>query len=233
MPGNYANGLQQVGVRRILLTASGGPFRETALEDLARVTPAQACAHPNWSMGQKISVDSASMMNKGLELIEACWLFDARPDQVEVVVHPQSVVHSLVDYVDGSVLAQLGNPDMRTPIAHALAWPERIDSGVSALDLLLTARLDFQAPDPLRFPCLGLARQAFESGGTACAILNAANEVAVQAFLDRRIGFTDIPVMIEHALNSLSPEPVRELAQVMLADRQARDCAEQWLANQA
>src|SRR5690554_6322043 len=233
-PADTPNGLLgKLGVRRILLTASGGPFRATPLEELDSVTPEQACRHPNGSMGQKISVDSATMMNKGLELIEACWLFDARPAQVEVVVHPQSVVHSLVDYVDGSVLALLGNPDMRTPIAHALAWPERIDSGVSALDLLLTARLDFQAPDPLRFPCLGLARQAFESGGTACAILNAANEVAVQAFLDRRIGFTDIPVMIEHALNSLSPEPVRELAQVMLADRQARDCAEQWLANQA
>ena len=233
MPGNYINGLSQVGVRRILLTASGGPFREMALEDLARVTPAQACAHPNWSMGQKISVDSASMMNKGLELIEACWLFDACPNQVEVVVHPQSVVHSLVDYVDGSVLAQLGNPDMRTPIAHALAWPERIDSGVSALDLLLTARLDFEAPDPERFPCLGLARQAFDAGGTACATLNAANEVAVQAFLDQRIGFTDIPVIIEHTLNCLAPVPVDELAQVMLADSQARDCARQWLVNRA
>ncbi|SDR81135.1 1-deoxy-D-xylulose 5-phosphate reductoisomerase [Halopseudomonas litoralis] len=231
MPQNYATGLGKVGVRRILLTASGGPFRDFALEDLAGVTPAQACAHPNWSMGQKISVDSASMMNKGLELIEACWLFDARPEQVEVVVHPQSVVHSLVDYVDGSVLAQLGNPDMRTPIAHALAWPERIDSGVSALDLLLTARLDFQAPDPLRFPCLRLARQAFDAGGTACATLNAANEVAVQAFLDERIGFTDIPVIIEHTLNRLPPEPVEELAQVMLADHHAREQAQKWLDN--
>ncbi|PRB76487.1 1-deoxy-D-xylulose-5-phosphate reductoisomerase [Pseudomonas sp. MYb185] len=233
MPRNYANGLGQVGVRRILLTASGGPFRDFALEDLAGVTPAQACAHPNWSMGQKISVDSASMMNKGLELIEACWLFDARPEQVEVVVHPQSVVHSLVDYVDGSVLAQLGNPDMRTPIAHALAWPERIDSGVSALDLLSTARLDFQAPDPQRFPCLWLARQAFDAGGTACAVLNAANEVAVQAFLDGRIGFTDIPVIIEYTLNCLPPVQVEELAQVMLADRQAREHAHRWLANRA
>ncbi|WP_185266332.1 1-deoxy-D-xylulose-5-phosphate reductoisomerase [Halopseudomonas xiamenensis] len=233
MPRDYANGLGQVGVRRILLTASGGPFRDFALEDLKGVTPAQACAHPNWSMGQKISVDSASMMNKGLELIEACWLFDARPEQVEVVVHPQSVVHSLVDYVDGSVLAQLGNPDMRTPIAHALAWPERIDSGVSALDLLSTARLDFQAPDPQRFPCLWLARQAFDAGGTACAVLNAANEVAVQAFLDGRIGFTDIPVIIEHTLNCLPPVQVEELAQVMLADRQAREHAHRWLANRA
>ena len=231
MPVDYASGLGKVGVRRILLTASGGPFREMALEDLAQVTPAQACAHPNWSMGQKISVDSASMMNKGLELIEACWLFDARPDQVEVVVHPQSVIHSMVDYSDGSVLAQLGNPDMRTPIAHALAWPERIDSGVSALDLLLTARLDFQAPDPQRFPCLELARRAFDAGGTACAILNAANEIAVQAFLDQRIGFTDIPVIIEHALDRLAPQPVTELAHVLLADRQARECAEQWLGN--
>jgi len=233
MPHNYANGLGRVGVRRILLTASGGPFRDYALEDLAAVTPAQACAHPNWSMGQKISVDSASMMNKGLELIEACWLFDARPEQVEVVVHPQSVVHSLVDYVDGSVLAQLGNPDMRTPIAHALAWPERIDSGVSALDLLTTARLDFQAPDPQRFPCLWLARQAFDAGGTACAVLNAANEVAVQAFLDGRIGFTDIPVIIEHTLNCLPPVRVEELAQVMLADRQAREQADKWLVSRA
>lgn len=159
--------------------APGGPFREFTLEQMASVTPAQACAHPNWSMGQKISVDSASMMNKGLELIEACWLFDAPPARVEVVVHPQSVIHSMVDYLDGSVLAQLGNPDMRTPIAHALAWPERIDAGVSALDLFRIARLDFQAPDEQRFPCLRLARQAAEQGGTAPALLNAANEVAV------------------------------------------------------
>lgn len=173
------------------------------------------------------------MMNKGLELIEACWLFDARSDQVEVVVHPQSVVHSLVDYVDGSVLAQLGNPDMRTPIAHALAWPERIDSGVSALDLLLTMRLDFHAPDDLRFPCLRLAREAFNAGGTACAILNAANEVAVQAFLGGRIRFTDIPVIIEHTLNSLPHEEFDELAQVMAADSQARKHAEKWLHERA
>lgn len=229
MPADYASGLTQVGVRRILLTASGGPFRDFALDQLTNVTPAQACAHPNWSMGQKISVDSASMMNKGLELIEACWLFDARSDQVEVVVHPQSVVHSLVDYIDGSVLAQLGNPDMRTPIAHALAWPERIDSGVSALDLLLTMRLDFHAPDDSRFPCLRLAREAFNAGGTACAILNAANEVAVEAFLGGRIRFTDIPVIIEHTLNSLLPEEFDELAQVMAADQQARASADKWL----
>ena len=229
MPGNYADGLARVGVRRILLTASGGPFRNFSQAQLADVTPAQACAHPNWSMGQKISVDSASMMNKGLELIEACWLFDARPEQVEVVVHPQSVVHSLVDYVDGSVLAQLGNPDMRTPIAHALAWPERIDSGVSALDLLLTARLDFEAPDPVRFPCLRLAREAVAAGGTSCAVLNAANEVAVQAFLDGRVGFTDIPVIIEDALTQLPGEPVIDLEHILSADRLARAHAERWV----
>tara|TARA_R110001599_G_scaffold144810_4_gene326843 strand:- start:143 stop:1327 length:1185 start_codon:yes stop_codon:yes gene_type:complete len=231
MPADYQAGLGKVGVRRILLTASGGPFRDMRAEDLASVTPKQACAHPNWSMGQKISVDSASMMNKGLELIEACWLFDARPDQIEVVVHPQSVVHSLVDYVDGSVIAQLGNPDMRTPIAHALAWPERIDSGVSALDLLATGSLDFRAPDLKLFPCLGLARQAAEAGGTACAQLNAANEVAVEAFLAGRIGFTDIPVIIEATLNRMTPEPVEDLNHIMAADALAREHAQRWLAN--
>jgi 1-deoxy-D-xylulose-5-phosphate reductoisomerase len=207
------------------LTASGGPFRSFTSEQLLQVTPAQACAHPNWSMGQKISVDSASMMNKGLELIEACWLFAAHPDQVEVVVHPQSVVHSLVDYVDGSVLAQLGNPDMRTPIAHALAWPERIDSGVSALDLLTTARLDFEAPDPVRFPCLRLAREAALAGGTSCAVLNAANEVAVEAFLAGRVRFVDIPVIIEDTLNRLPSEAVRDLEHILQADRSAREHA--------
>ncbi len=231
MPRSYQSGLERVGVRRILLTASGGPFRQMDVASLASVTPAQACAHPNWSMGQKISVDSASMMNKGLELIEACWLFDARPDQVEIVVHPQSVVHSLVDYVDGSVLAQLGNPDMRTPIAHALAWPERVDSGVSALDLLAVAQLNFERPDPLRFPCLRLAREAAEAGGTSCAILNAANEIAVEAFLQQRIGFTAIPVIIEHALEQQAAEPVRDLEQVMQADALAREHANAWLAS--
>ncbi len=231
MPTDYASGLSRVGVRRILLTASGGPFRTTSLQDLEYVTPEQACAHPNWSMGQKISVDSASMMNKGLELIEACWLFDARPDQIEIVIHPQSVVHSLVDYVDGTVLAQMGNPDMRTPIAHALAWPQRIDSGVGALDLLGVGRLDFEAPDPDRFPCLRLARQAAEEGGTACAILNAANEIAVEAFLNRRIGFAAIPVIIEHTLNQLAAETVLDLDHVMHADNLARAHAASWLAN--
>ncbi|ANI16837.1 1-deoxy-D-xylulose-5-phosphate reductoisomerase [Pseudomonas citronellolis] len=229
MPGDYARGLGQVGVRRILLTASGGPFRETPLDQLSEVSPEQACAHPNWSMGRKISVDSASMMNKGLELIEACWLFDAPPSKVEVVIHPQSVIHSLVDYVDGSVLAQLGNPDMRTPIAHALAWPERIDSGVSPLDLFGIARLDFQAPDEQRFPCLRLARQAAEAGGSAPAMLNAANEVAVAAFLERRIRFTEIAVIIDEVLNREAATPVESLNVVLEADRRAREAAQAWL----
>jgi 1-deoxy-D-xylulose-5-phosphate reductoisomerase len=230
LPSNYAQGLAAVGVRRILLTASGGPFRDVAPQLLADVTPEQACAHPNWAMGRKISVDSASMMNKGLELIEACWLFDARPQQVEVVIHPQSVIHSMVDYVDGSVLAQLGNPDMRTPIAHALAWPERIDSGVSALDLLQVGRLDFQTPDDLRFPCLRLARQAAEISGTAPAMLNAANEVAVDAFLNRRIRFTEIASIIDDVLNCEAAVPTACLEDVLAADRQARKGAETWLS---
>ncbi len=229
MPGDYARGLSAVGVRRILLTASGGPFRETPVEALMGVTPEQACAHPNWSMGRKISVDSASMMNKGLELIEACWLFDAAPAKVEVVVHPQSVIHSLVDYVDGSVLAQLGNPDMRTPIANALAWPERIDSGVAPLDLFAVARLDFQAPDEQRFPCLRLARQAAEAGNSAPAVLNAANEVAVQAFLERRIRFPEIAGMIEQVLEQEPVVPLPSLDAVFAADQRARELSREWL----
>ncbi|WOE80759.1 1-deoxy-D-xylulose-5-phosphate reductoisomerase [Pseudomonas protegens] len=229
MPGDFSRGLSQVGVRRILLTASGGPFRQTPLAELEDVSPEQACAHPNWSMGRKISVDSASMMNKGLELIEACWLFDAKPSQVEVVVHPQSVIHSLVDYVDGSVLAQLGNPDMRTPIANALAWPERIDSGVAPLDLFAIARLDFQAPDEQRFPCLRLARQAAEAGGSAPAMLNAANEVAVSAFLDRRIRYPEIASIIDEVLALEPVVAVNELDAVFAADAKARSLAEQWL----
>ncbi len=230
LPGDYANGLSGVGVRRILLTASGGPFRETPVAELSDVTPEQACAHPNWSMGRKISVDSATMMNKGLELIEACWLFDAKPDQVEVVIHPQSVIHSMVDYVDGSVLAQLGNPDMRTPIAHALAWPERIDSGVAPLDLFSIARLDFHAPDELRFPCLRLARQAAQTGDSAPAMLNAANEVAVAAFLDRRIRYPEIASMIDEVLNLEPVVAVDELEVVFEVDRKARALAEHWLS---
>jgi 1-deoxy-D-xylulose-5-phosphate reductoisomerase len=229
LPSDYARGLSQVGVRRILLTASGGPFRQTPLAQLQEVTPEQACAHPNWSMGRKISVDSASMMNKGLELIEACWLFDAKPGQIEVLIHPQSVIHSLVDYVDGSVLAQLGNPDMRTPISHALAWPERIDSGVAPLDLFAVARLDFQAPDESRFPCLRLARDAAEAGGSAPALLNAANEVAVQAFLQRRIRFPEIADIIAEVLNLAPVVAVESLDGVLQADAQARQLAEQWL----
>ncbi|MFZ3184665.1 MAG: 1-deoxy-D-xylulose-5-phosphate reductoisomerase [Pseudomonas sp.] len=229
LPGDYGRGLSQVGVRRILLTASGGPFRQTPLEQLQAVTPEQACAHPNWSMGRKISVDSASMMNKGLELIEACWLFDAKPAQIEVLIHPQSVIHSLVDYVDGSVLAQLGNPDMRTPISHALAWPERIDSGVAPLDLFAIARLDFQAPDEARFPCLRLARDAADAGGSAPALLNAANEVAVQAFLQRRIRFPEIASVIAEVLNLVPTIAVESLDGVLQADAQARQLAEQWL----
>nr|WP_153221016.1 1-deoxy-D-xylulose-5-phosphate reductoisomerase [Pseudomonas sp. SZ57] len=229
LPGDFARGLGAVGVRRIMLTASGGPFRETPLEQLHNVTPEQACAHPVWSMGRKISVDSATMMNKGLELIEACWLFDARPDQVEVVIHPQSVIHSLVDYVDGSVLAQLGNPDMRTPIANALAWPARVDSGVAPLDLFRIGQLDFQAPDEARFPCLRLARQAAEAGGSAPAMLNAANEVAVAAFLDGRIRYLEIAGIIEEVLDHEPVTAVEGLDAVFAADAKARLLAGQWL----
>jgi 1-deoxy-D-xylulose-5-phosphate reductoisomerase len=229
MPQDFARGLSNVGVRRILLTASGGPFRQTPMAELAHVSPDQACAHPNWSMGRKISVDSASMMNKGLELIEACWLFDARPSQVEVVIHPQSVIHSLVDYVDGSVLAQLGNPDMRTPIANALAWPERIDSGVAPLDLFAIARLDFEAPDEERFPCLRLARQAAEAGNSAPAMLNAANEVAVAAFLDGRVRYLEIASIIEEVLNLEPVVALNDLDAVFTADAAARTLAGQWL----
>ena len=229
MPQDFSRGLSTVGVRRILLTASGGPFRQTPLSELAHVSPDQACAHPNWSMGRKISVDSASMMNKGLELIEACWLFDAKPSQVEVVIHPQSVIHSLVDYVDGSVLAQLGNPDMRTPIANALAWPERIDSGVAPLDLFAIARLDFEAPDEERFPCLRLARQAAEAGNSAPAMLNAANEVAVAAFLDGRVGYLEIASIIEDVLSLEPVVALEDLDAVFTADAKARALAGQWL----
>ena len=214
--------LDERGVSRILLTASGGPFRTLPAEALETVTPEQACAHPNWDMGRKISVDSATLMNKGLEVIEAHWLFGARPDQIQVVVHPQSVIHSMVQYVDGSVLAQLGNPDMRTPIAHALAWPGRIESGVAPLDLFEVARLDFEEPDTNRFPCLALAFRAIEAGGTLPAVLNAANEVAVDAFLAGRIGFTRIPRIIEAVMERASARPADGLETLMEADREAR-----------
>ncbi|MBU0499617.1 MAG: 1-deoxy-D-xylulose-5-phosphate reductoisomerase [Gammaproteobacteria bacterium] len=225
MPGDYARGLDRIGVRRILLTASGGPFRAAGRETLAQVTPEQACAHPNWRMGRKISVDSATLMNKGLEVIEACWLFGTGPDRVEVVVHPQSVIHSLVEYVDGSVLAQLGNPDMRTPIAHAMAWPERIASGVAPLDLFAVARLDFEAPDRERFPCLRLAYEAVTAGGGMPAVLNAANEVAVEAFLDRRLPFLAIPALIEETLGRLDAGGAATLDALLDLDRRAREMA--------
>jgi 1-deoxy-D-xylulose-5-phosphate reductoisomerase len=231
LPAGYRAGATPAGVRRIFLTCSGGPFRTTPVEALAAVTPEQACAHPNWVMGRKISVDSATLMNKGLELIEACWLFGVTPDQVEVVIHPQSVIHSLVEYVDGSVLAQLGYPDMRTPIAHALAWPERIESGVKSLNLLELARLDFEAPDLKRFPCLQLAYDAARTGGTLPAILNAANEVAVQAFLDRRIGFTDIPRVIEHTLSRLPGSQDTQLGAVLSDDMRARETATRFISS--
>jgi 1-deoxy-D-xylulose-5-phosphate reductoisomerase len=235
LPGDYRKGrnLDKLGVERILLTASGGPFRNTPLEQLAKVTPEQACAHPNWDMGRKISVDSATMMNKGLELIEACWLFNANPDRIRILVQPQSVIHSLVQYRDGSVLAQLGNPDMRTPIAHALAWPERMDSGVAALDLLAVQRLDFQPADPERFPCLDLAYRAAARAGTSPVILNAANEVAVAAFLDRRIGFTHIAAVVGKTLQQLPAEDVQgwEVEQLLEVDHRARKVAEQNLIN--
>lgn len=225
LPADYGRRPSNAGVRRVLLTASGGPFRTTALETLAGVTPEQACAHPNWSMGRKISVDSATMMNKGLEVIEAHWLFGAPADIIEVVVHPQSVIHSMVEYADGSVIAQLGNPDMRTPIAHAMAWPERIDAGVRPLDLFEIARLDFERPDLERFPCLRLAFEALRGGGAAPAVLNAANEEAVAAFLERRIGFLDISAVIAAALERSAELAVDSLDAVFAADAAAREWA--------
>jgi len=230
LPTDFSRGLSSCGVRRILLTASGGPFRTTPRAALAYVTPEAACAHPNWVMGPKISVDSASMMNKGLEVIEAYWLFACTPEQIQVVVHPQSVIHSLVEYTDGSVLAQLGNPDMRTPIAYALAYPERIDAGVPSLDLFQIARLDFEAPDFERFPCLQLAYAALRAGGTAPAILNAANEIAVAAFLDRRLSFLGIPQLIESTLAALPAGPEGSLADVLMADAEARRIASSLLS---
>ncbi|MBI3479896.1 MAG: 1-deoxy-D-xylulose-5-phosphate reductoisomerase [Nitrosomonadales bacterium] len=226
LPRGYDGNLAANGVRRILLTASGGPFRNTPLSELMSVTPEQACAHPNWVMGRKISVDSASMMNKGLEVIEAHWLFNAGADDIQVVVHPQSVIHSLVEYVDGSVLAQLGNPDMRTPIAYGLAYPERIDSGVAALDLFKVATMNFVAPDFARFPCLALAYQALRAAGTAPAVLNAANEVAVAAFLDKQISFLSIPRVIETVLDALPVSVVGCLDDVLVADAEARCTAQ-------
>ncbi|HEV7390257.1 MAG TPA: 1-deoxy-D-xylulose-5-phosphate reductoisomerase [Burkholderiales bacterium] len=230
LPRSFTGDLKAVGVRRILLTASGGPFRETALSELVHVSPEAACAHPNWTMGRKISVDSATMMNKGLEVIEAYWLFNASADQIEVVIHPESVVHSLVEYVDGSVIAQLGNPDMRTPIAHALAYPERIDAGVKFLDLARTGVLHFEEPDTERFPCLRLAYEALSAGGRAPAILNAANEIAVARFLAGEIAFPEIPRLIQDVLARCEGGRVEKLEDVLEADRAARLCAERCLA---
>ncbi len=213
------------GIRRIILTASGGPFRDSEMSVLEHVTPAQAVAHPNWSMGQKISVDSATMMNKGLEVIEAHWLFGLPSSQIEVILHRQSIIHSMVDYNDGSVLAQMGNPDMRTPIANTLAWPERIDSGVEPLDLVKLGQLDFMSADFDRFPCLALAYQALEMGGTATAILNAANEIAVEAFLQQKIKFTQIAVIIESVMNAMPISNADNLAQILADDATARALA--------
>ena len=228
-----AGELERSGVRRILLTASGGPFRTTPAERLARVTPREAVAHPNWVMGPKISVDSATMMNKGLEVIEAHWLFGAPLELVQIVVHPQSVIHSMVEYADGSVIAQLGAPDMRTPIACALAFPERIDSGAEPLDFTTLGSLDFERLDALRFPCVALAREAIRQGGTAPAALNAANEVAVEAFLAGRLGFTGIAEVIENVLGETSVEPLISLEQVYAADIEARGLASRFISRRA
>lgn len=225
LPLDYRRRPDRHGIRKILLTASGGPFLDRDVATLDEVTPEQAVAHPNWSMGRKISVDSATMMNKGLEVIEAHWLFGASPEQIEVVIHPQSVIHSMVSYADGSVLAQLGNPDMRTPIAHALAYPDRIDSGVEPIDLARIAQLHFRRPDHERFPCLRLAFEALRAGGSAAAVMNAANEIAVEAFLDRKIGFRRIPELIEAVLDRVPLAAVDGLDDLLEQDRLARDCA--------
>jgi 1-deoxy-D-xylulose-5-phosphate reductoisomerase len=230
LPADYAGNPARAGVSHLLLTASGGPFRSTPLERLRAVTPDEACAHPNWSMGRKISVDSATMMNKGLEVIEAHWLFDVAPDQIRVVIHPQSVIHSLVQYVDGSVLAELGNPDMRTPIAHALAWPERIAAGVAPLDLAAVAQLNFEQPDLERFPCLALAYRALRAGGNAPTVLNAANEIAVAAFLEGGLPFLAIADVIAATLDALPVAAVPDLRAILAADVRARAVAQDLVA---
>ena len=223
LPADYALNQAEKGVTKILLTGSGGPFRELPLNEFDAITPARAIAHPKWSLGPKISVDSATMMNKGLELIEACWLFDISEKDVEIVLHKQSIIHSMVAYNDGSVLAQMGNPDMRTPIANALAWPHRINAGVEPLDLFQVSQLDFEVADEIRFPCLKLARDAFKQGGTSMAILNAANEVAVASFLNEQIKFTDIPKLIDHTLQNIESNPAHNLEVILDDDRRARD----------
>lgn len=223
MPPGFGKDHKNAGVEKILLTASGGPFRTTPLEQLSAMTPDQACAHPNWEMGRKISVDSATMMNKGLEVIEACWLFHVDTNFIQVVIHPQSVIHSMVQYNDGSVLAQLGNPDMRTPIAYGMAWPERINSGVEQLNLFDISRFDFNEPDEQRFPCLRLAREAMQQGGTSSAILNAANEIAVSEFLNKRILFTDIARVIETVMENVTQHEASTLDVILEDDRLARE----------
>ncbi|MGR8947160.1 MAG: 1-deoxy-D-xylulose-5-phosphate reductoisomerase [Gammaproteobacteria bacterium] len=233
MPRDLSGGLDASGITRILLTASGGPFRTRDINTLGEVTPAEACAHPNWVMGQKISVDSATMMNKGLEIIEACWLFETQHSAIEVVIHPQSVIHSMVEYSDGSVLAQLGNPDMRTPIAYALNWPKRIESGVERLNLFDIKQLDFEPPNEERFPLLGIARAAMDRGGTATTIMNAANEELVAAFLNGTILFTDIPLLIEETLAQANIESANSLEQILAADEQARDLVREYIRSRA
>jgi 1-deoxy-D-xylulose-5-phosphate reductoisomerase len=229
MPQDYSQGLGRVGVNKILLTGSGGPFRELPIEQFANVTPEQAIAHPNWQMGKKISVDSATMMNKGLELIEACWLFNTDSSTVQIVLHPQSIIHSMVEYVDGSILAQLGQPDMRTPIAHALAWPDRIESGVNSLDLINMGNLEFTEPDIRRYPCLQLAKEAMQQGETATTILNAANEIAVQAFLENELNFLGISKTVEYALEQITPVTANSIDTVVEVDERARAVASEFI----
>lgn len=229
MPEGFEHGLAERGVEKIILTASGGPFRQLPAERFPDVTPEQACNHPNWSMGRKISVDSATLMNKGLEVIEARWLFNADPGQIEVLVHPQSIVHSMVAYRDGSVLAQMGTPDMRTPIAHALAWPARIEAGVDRLNLAQMNDLSFEKPDLQRFPCLGLAFEAMASGASAPVTLNAANEIAVAAFLDGAIGFDGIPRLVSDVMERIPVSAIENLEDVMQQDQQARREANDWV----
>jgi 1-deoxy-D-xylulose-5-phosphate reductoisomerase len=230
LPDNFGGDLARAGVRRIVLTASGGPFRTMPQAQFSAITPAQACAHPNWVMGRKISVDSATMMNKGLEVIEAHWLFGAPAESIQVVVHPESIVHSMVEYVDGSVIAQLGNPDMRTPIAHALAYPERISNGVDFLDLVAAGTLRFERPDTQRFPCLALAYDALRAGNGAATVLNAANEIAVERFLENGLAFLDIPHLIESVMGRVHAPPVTSLAEVLSLDHEAREQARAWRA---
>ena len=229
MPSQFEKGLDQTGVNKILLTASGGPFRTRSLDTLHNITPEEAVAHPNWVMGKKISVDSATMMNKGLEVIEACWLFNTQAEMIQVVLHPQSIIHSMVSYTDGSVLAQMGNPDMRTPIAHAMAWPERMESGVEPLDLFEVAKLEFEKPNFERFPCLAMAYESLRIGGTATTILNAANEIAVDAFLNKKLSFTNISKVIENTLDSMTTTSTSSLQVILKTDNDAREYSNEWV----